>query len=123
MKARVRIAWAILAIVLALAVGSQWAVDRACRQALAQLDAAQASALAGDYTAAGAQLRRLADDFDARMRWLELVWEKGRTAEIAVGLHGLAAYANGESLHTLCSEIDRLACLLRLIRSQYRALF
>jgi hypothetical protein len=120
---RIQIAWAILACITLLAIGSHVIVWRVTHTTTAQLEQLRASAQMQNYSAARQQAEEVVRYFSGRQHLLEFFMRREAVAQAAIELHGLAAYANKENAPDLFSEIDKAQEQLRMLEHLFFSLF
>ena len=104
---RIRIAIFILLLAAALSASSHFAVFRVTQSVQAQLSGIREAADAQNYENAAHQIDALLEYYETRQHLLEFFIRRETVTSASVSLHGLSAYANGETIQDLFSEIDK----------------
>lgn len=120
---RIRIAFVILGLIVALAATSHVAVYRVTQAVQTQLSQIRAAAQEGNFPDAAQMINATQQYYTARQHLLELFIQRETVTAVSVNLHGLSAYAGPESIHDLLSEIDKVTEQLCALEHLFFSIF
>ena len=115
---RIRIAIFILLLAAALSAASHFAVFRVTQSVQAQLSGIREAAGAQNYENAA-----LLEYYETRQHLLEFFIRRETVTSASVSLHGLSAYANGETIQDLFSEIDKASEQIHAMEHLFFSIF
>lgn len=120
---RTRIAWSILLVLVLCAVSTHVAVHTAVERTMAELDAVSTLAEAGDFEKAAEAIDALNEHFDRRAHLFEFFIKRETVSGVAVNLHGLAAYADEETVLDLASEVAKAREQVHMMEHLFSSIF
>lgn len=120
---RTRIAWLILLVLVLCAVSTHVAVHTAVERTMAELDAVSTLAEAGDFEKAAEAIDALNERFDRRAHLFEFFIKRETVSGVAVNLHGLAAYADEETVLDLSSEVAKAREQVHMMEHLFSSIF
>lgn len=120
---RTRIAWSILLVLVLCAVSTHVAVHTAVERTMAELDAVSTLAEAGDFEKAAEAIDALNERFDRRAHLFEFFIKRETVSGVAVNLHGLAAYADEETVLDLSSEVAKAREQVHMMEHLFSSIF
>ena len=120
---RIRIAIFILLLAAGLSAASHFAVFRVTQSVQAQLSGIREAAGAQNYENAAHQIDALLEYYETRQHLLEFFIRRETVTSASVSLHGLSAYANGETIQDLFSEIDKASEQIHAMEHLFFSIF
>ncbi|MEG0178363.1 MAG: DUF4363 family protein [Oscillospiraceae bacterium] len=116
---RVFAAFAILAIVITVAVFAQYFVDNKLLEIETMLNQLKSDISAEDYETVFDDTDTILQVFNKNKAVLMLFIRRDYIANADIALNGLSAYANKENAADLSSEVDKAAAQLKMIKDIY----
>lgn len=120
---RVRAAIVIVILMFLLAIFGHSEVRNITETMENQLQTAQKSAFAKDFTTSKTQIKTLLLYFEKQQHLLEFFVRRDTIAALSVNLHGLSAYTYEDNLQDLSSEIDKAIEQINMMEHLFFSVF